>query len=37
MDKRNNSIEEILKRLKSIDRRLDSIEKLVKGEGKERS
>jgi uncharacterized membrane protein len=35
MAKRNNSIEEILKRLKSIDRRLDSIEKLVKGEGKE--
>jgi uncharacterized membrane protein len=35
MDKRNNSIEEILKRLKSIDRRLDSIEKLVKGEEKE--
>jgi uncharacterized membrane protein len=34
MDKRNNSIEEILKRLKSIDRRLDSIEKLVKGEEK---
>jgi uncharacterized membrane protein len=35
MNKRNNSIEEILKRLKSIDRRLDSIEKLVKGEEKE--